>query len=129
MPKKKKAKSKILVIDDDKFLSGIYILTLKKAGFDIELKSNGNTGLRAARKIKPDAIILDVLMPGMDGFQVLRELKDSRSTRDIPVLMLTTLTQSEDRKMGLAEGASAFMTKTTSLPDDVVKKLNELLDL
>ncbi|MFH1047518.1 MAG: response regulator [Patescibacteria group bacterium] len=124
----KTVKRKVLVIDDDEFLAGIYILTLKKAGFDIELQKDGTSGLRVAKKIKPAAIILDVLMPGIDGFQVLRELKENRTTKNIPVLMLTTLSQNEDVEMGLAAGADVYLTKTTSLPNDVVSKLNELLN-
>ncbi len=127
MAKKKESKAKILVIDDDEFLAGIYIMTLEKAGFEIVLEKDGPSGLRAARKQKPDAVILDILMPGMDGFQVLRELKDDKITKNIPVMMLTTLSQREDQEMGLAEGAAVYLTKTTSLPDEVVAELNNLL--
>jgi len=125
MPSKRKLK--ILVVDDDEFMAGIYILTLEKAGFEVVLKSDGVSGLKAAKKLKPDAIILDILMPGLDGYQVLKELKDSRVTRNIPVMMLTTLSQPEDRQMGIEGGADVFLTKTTTLPDDVLSKLNEII--
>lgn len=118
---------KILVIDDDRFLAQIYILTLKKVGYEVLLMENGIDGLEAAKKEKPDAIILDILMPGIDGFQVLRELKKSEKTKDIPVIMLTSLSQKEDEEMGMRGGAQAFLTKSTTLPDDVVKQLKKLL--
>jgi len=118
---------KILVIDDDRFLAQIYILTLKKVGYEVLLMENGIDGLEAAKKEKPDAIILDILMPGIDGFQVLRELKKNDKTKDIPVIMLTSLSQKEDEEMGMRGGAQAFLTKSTTLPDDVVKQLKKLL--
>lgn len=121
-------KGKILVIDDDRFLAQIYILTLKKAGFEVILMDDGAAGLDAAGKEKPDAIILDILMPGMDGFQVLRELKKNDKTKDIPVIMLTSLSQKEDEEMGMRGGAEAFLTKSTTLPNDVVRQLKKLLD-
>ncbi len=128
MAKKKEAstKGKILVIDDDRFLAQIYILTLKKVGYEVILMENGTLGIEAAKKEKPDAIILDILMPGMDGFQVLRELKKSDKTKDIPVIMLTSLSQKEDEEMGMRGGAVAYLTKSTTLPDDVVKQLKKL---
>lgn len=126
--KKTEAKRvKILVIDDDRFLAQIYILTLKKVGYEVILMENGTVGIEAAKKEKPSAIILDILMPGMDGFQVLRELKKSEKTKDIPVIMLTSLSQKEDEEMGMRGGAEAYLTKSTTLPDDVVKQLKRLL--
>ncbi|MEA3248804.1 MAG: response regulator [Patescibacteria group bacterium] len=129
MPLKKKAakKTKILVIDDDRFLAQIYILTLKKVGYEVLLMENGTDGIEAAKKEKPNAIILDILMPGIDGFQVLRELKKSEKTKSIPVIMLTSLSQKEDEEMGMRGGAEAYLTKSTTLPDDVVKQLTKLL--
>jgi DNA-binding response OmpR family regulator len=128
MPKKpsKPRKGKILVIDDDRFLAQIYILTLKKVGYDVDLMENGPDGIAAAKKGKPDAIILDILMPGMDGFQVLRELKKGKNTKNIPVIMLTSLSQAEDEEMGLRGGAIAYLTKSTTLPDDVVKEIDKV---
>lgn len=120
-------RGKILVIDDDRFLAQIYILTLKKVGYEVILMENGTVGIEAAKKEKPNAIILDILMPGMDGFQVLRELKKSEKTKDIPVIMLTSLSQKEDEEMGMRGGAEAYLTKSTTLPDDVVKQLKRLL--
>jgi DNA-binding response OmpR family regulator len=127
MPKENnKIAKKILVIDDDDFLAGIYILTLKKVGYEVILEDNGTSGIKIAKKIKPDAIILDVLMPGLDGFQTLRELKTNKETQNIPVIMLTTLSQDEDRNSGLEGGAVAYLTKSTTLPDDVVHELKKI---
>lgn len=119
-------RGKILVIDDDRFLAQIYILTLRKVGYEVLLMENGQDGIDAAKKEKPDAIILDILMPGMDGFQVLRELKKSEKTKGIPVIMLTSLSQKEDEEMGIRGGAEAYLTKSTTLPDDVAKQLKKL---
>lgn len=122
----KKRKLNVLVVDDDEFLAGIYILTLQKAGHDIILVQKGTDGIKAAETRSPDVIVLDVLMPGMDGFQVLRTLKENKSTRDIPVIMLTTLSAPEDIEYGKSLGAVAYLTKTTTLPEDLAQKLDEI---
>jgi len=98
----------VLVIDDDPTARDLVQRALKKEGFRVELASNGQQGLELARKLKPAAITLDVMMPGMDGWAVLSALKADRELADIPVVMLTIV---DDKGIGFALGASDYLTK------------------
>jgi signal transduction histidine kinase/CheY-like chemotaxis protein len=103
-----KGASTVLVIDDDPSVHDVMRRFLSKEGFRAETASGGEEGLRLARELRPDAITLDVLMPGMDGWTVLTALKTDPDLADIPVIMLTIV---DDKNMGYAVGASEYMTK------------------
>jgi PAS domain S-box-containing protein len=98
----------VLVIDDDPAVRNIMLRMLAKEGYMVETAANGAAGLQAARELRPDVITLDVLMPGMDGWEVLSALKDDADLAEIPVVMLTV---ADERSMGFALGASEYMTK------------------
>jgi len=98
----------VLVIDDDPNALDLLGRTLREAGMRVVTASDGEEALNLARTLHPAAITLDVLMPGMDGWEVLRELKGDRETRDIPVIMVT---MTDDRELGYALGATEFLTK------------------
>jgi CheY-like chemotaxis protein len=99
---------KILVIDDDPQVGNLLQQMLTKEGFDVSYADSGEEGLRLAKEIRPDAITLDVLMPGMDGWIVLSRLKAEPELADIPVIVLTML---NDYNMGYALGATEYLTK------------------
>jgi hypothetical protein len=98
----------VLVIDDDPNALDLLGRTLQGAGVRVVTASDGQEALRLAKTLQPAAITLDVIMPGMDGWEVLRELKLDPETRDIPVIMVT---MTDDREMGYALGATEFLTK------------------
>ncbi len=102
---------RILVVDDDRKLAGLIRDYLTPMGYEVELRHNGPDGLAEALATPYTAMILDVMMPGMDGFAVLREL---RKTSDVPVLMLTALGDEADRIVGLEIGADDYLPKTFS---------------
>jgi DNA-binding response OmpR family regulator len=102
---------RILVVDDDRKLAGLIRDYLTPMGYEVELRHNGPDGLAEALAVTYEAIILDVMMPGMDGFAVLREL---RKKSDTPVLMLTALGEEADRIVGLEIGADDYLPKTFS---------------
>jgi two-component system response regulator CpxR len=102
---------RILVVDDDRKLAGLIRDYLTPMGYEVELRHNGPDGLAEALAVSYEAIILDVMMPGMDGFAVLREL---RKKSDTPVLMLTALGEEADRIVGLEIGADDYLPKTFS---------------
>ena len=101
-----------LVIDDEPTAVTFAQNTLESAGFSVAVASNGEEGLAKASMAKPDIILLDILMPGMDGFTFFKELKKSEETKDIPVVILTARKNMEDSFMAL--GAENFITKPTS---------------
>ncbi|MEO5914198.1 MAG: response regulator transcription factor [Luteolibacter sp.] len=102
---------RLLVVDDDRKLAGLIRDYLTPMGYDVELRHNGPEGLAEALASPYEAVILDVMMPGMDGFAVLREL---RKKSDVPVLMLTALGDEADRIVGLEIGADDYLPKTFS---------------
>ena len=102
---------RLLVVDDDRKLAGLIRDYLTPMGYEVELRHNGPDGLAEALASHYQAVILDVMMPGMDGFAVLREL---RKKSDVPVLMLTALGEEADRIVGLEIGADDYLPKTSS---------------
>lgn len=122
-------KAKVLIIDDDAFLSGIYATKLELEGFAVATARDGEEGLKAAFKEKPDLILCDVLMPKLDGFEVLKRLKADPQTKDVPVIMLTNLGQKEDVEKGLEEGATDYLIKAHFVPAEAVAKIKKVLNI
>ena len=106
--------ARILVIDDEPDVLLLCRVNLSHAGYQVLEALDGWSGMELARAERPDLIILDLMLPGMDGMAVLRELADDERTRSIPVLMLTAKTQLEDRERCRDAGAAAFLTKPFS---------------
>ena len=91
----------ILVIEDEEDIADLIAFNLKRNDFHVELALDGLQGLAVARSLRPDLIVLDLMMPGMDGVSLFRELQREEATREIPVIMLTARGQTEDRIAGL----------------------------
>jgi putative two-component system response regulator len=100
----------ILVVDDTKYNLDILVNTLGDQ-YDISVAMNGETALKVAQEAMPDIILLDIMMPGIDGFEVLRRLQDNKATKDIPVIFLSALSEVENKARGFALGAVDYITK------------------
>jgi DNA-binding response OmpR family regulator len=122
-------KAKVLIVDDDAFLSGIYATKLELEGFEVVSARDGEDGLKAAAKEMPDLILLDVLMPKLDGFEVLKRLKTDDAVKAIPVIMLTNLGQKEDIEKGMQEGAVDYLIKAHFVPAEAVDKIKKVLNI
>lgn len=109
---------KILVVDDEVSLQETLSYSLKKEGYEVEVAGDGNTGLELARTYKPDLIILDVMLPGIDGFEVCRILRQETNT---PVLMLTARDDEIDRVVGLEVGADDYLPKPFSMRELIAR--------
>lgn len=120
-------KQKILLIEDDAFIASLMIGTLKLAGFDVNSASDGETGLKKLEKEIPDIILLDLILPGIHGFELLKKLKETDRTKEIPVIIVSNLGSQEEIKKGLKLGADAYLIKAHILPVDLVKKIKEIL--
>jgi PleD family two-component response regulator len=107
----------ILLIDDDPLVRRIVIKTLTAAGYQVTEASSGVEGLAFAKREPPDLILLDLMMPGMDGFEVCKQLRQNSPTANIPVLMLTALDQTEAKVRGLQTGADDYITKPFNLDE------------
>jgi two-component system alkaline phosphatase synthesis response regulator PhoP len=121
------AKPKILVVDDDELLRDLIEFKLRSHGYEVELVEDGEAALEAASASPPDLIVLDGMMPGLDGFQVLQRLSDSGETRDVPVIMLTARRQEQDVVAGLSLGAQDYLVKPF-LPDELVLRIQRILN-
>ena len=105
-------KVKILVVEDDKFLLKVYNHKLTKEGFDVVLATTGEEGVTKAMSEIPDLILLDIILPRKNGFDVLSDLKLNSNTKNIPVIILSNLGQEEDVKTGMELGAIDYLVKT-----------------
>lgn len=112
----------VLVIEDDAHYAHILQEKFEKKGFKVILAENGELGLKAAERKNPDIITLDVMLPIINGFDVLRTLKAQEQTKSIPVIMHTTLGQREDIQKAFDMGCEDYLIKTQSVPEDVVDR-------
>lgn len=122
-----KFKSKILLVEDDKMLADMYITKFSKEGMSVMRAEDGAEGLAMAKKEKPDMILLDIIMPKLDGFAVLRELKKDKDMEKSHILLLTNLGQSEDVEKGRELGADDYFIKANHTPAEIVEKVKYLL--
>lgn len=120
-------KPKILIVEDDAFLAGIYAGKFEKEGFKVVLAQDGELALKTAKKELPDIVLLDILLPKLDGFEVLEQLKADAGLRHIPVILLTNLGQKEDVDRGLKLGAADYLIKAHFMPAETVDKVKKVL--
>jgi len=119
-------KQTILVVDDEKELAALVSLHMKMAGFEVLTAANGEKALELSREEKPDLIILDLMLPKIDGWEVCEQLRQDAVTKDIPVIMLTARTQIEDKLKGFEAGADDYVTKPFS-PRELVARVKRVL--
>lgn len=125
MPQEKK--TKILIVEDDEFLVNIYQTKFEIEGFKVFLAKDGEQALKVAKSKLPDIMLLDILLPKLDGFAVLEELKKDPATKNIPVILLTNLGQKEDVQKGLNLGAADYLIKAHFKPSETVDKVRKVL--
>lgn len=118
---------KILVIEDDPTLNKIYEIKLKSAGFEVIIATNGESGLESAQSFQPDLIILDLLIPRKDGFEVLSELKKNGLTKKIPVLITSNLGEEDNIEKGMDLGAAQYLVKSNSSITELINKIKKLV--
>lgn len=119
---------KILVIEDEKFLKDLLVKRLEETGYTVFHAMDCEEGFKKARDEKPDLILLDLVLPGINGFEFLKEIKkDSSEIKNIPVLILSNLGQSDDIKRGLALGAEDFLIKAHYILPEIVEKIKQTL--
>jgi DNA-binding response OmpR family regulator len=117
---------RILVVDDEDSVRQLFQIMLQHEGYDVLLATNGAEALLTAHREKPDLIILDWMMPVMDGLSALRQLRGDQATRQIPILMLTARQSDTDTTAALVEGADVYLTKPFE-PQEVLSVISRLL--
>jgi len=128
MANTEKTKIHVLIVEDDVFLANIYKTKFDMEGFKVSTSENGEAGLNDVKKKKPDIVLLDILLPKMDGFVVLEKLKADPEVKSIPVILLTNLGQKDDVQKGLEMGAADYLIKAHFKPSEVVEKVRKILN-
>ena len=121
------AKKVILLVEDDEFLAELYATKLNLEGYEVLSAADGKKGLKLAQDKHPALVLLDIILPKLDGFEVLKGLKEDPTTKDIPVILLTNLSQKDEVKRGLDLGAADYLIKAHFMPSEVVKKIKALV--
>ncbi|OGZ18397.1 MAG: hypothetical protein A2Z68_02575 [Candidatus Nealsonbacteria bacterium RBG_13_38_11] len=118
---------KILIVEDDKFLRDLISQKLLKEGFDIVQAVDGEEGVKKIKEETPDLVLLDLILPGIDGFEVLTQMKSDQSLQPIPVIILSNLGQKEDIEKGMKLGATDFLIKAHFTPGEIIDKIKGIL--
>ncbi len=122
-----KAEKRILLVEDDALLVQVLIHALKEDKFDILNIANGLKVLDAAKKFEPAAILLDLILPGLDGFAVLKQLKEDEKTKHIPVVVISNLGEAADVKSALALGAEEYFIKANTQLEKIINFVKKII--
>lgn len=119
--------SKILIIEDDKFLRELIVRKLTAENFEALEAVDGENGLKMLKEGKPDLVLLDLILPGIDGFEVLSRMKNDPALASMPVIILSNLGQREDVERGLKLGAADYLVKAHFTPNEIIDKVKGAL--
>ena len=118
---------RVLLVEDDDFLRDICEIKLRKEGFDVTTSADGLDAFEKIKDIKPQLVLLDVILPGMDGFDILKQTKENIETALIPIIMLTNLGQDDEVRKGLDMGAEDYIIKAHFTVDEIVEKVRSII--
>ncbi|HBG81661.1 TPA: response regulator [candidate division CPR2 bacterium] len=119
---------KVLIIEDDTALAKLYETKFTKEGFTVFIANDGPSGVRLSKENAPDIILLDVMLPLMNGFQVLKKIRKNKDTKKIPVIILTNYGEMDNVTEGFLQGATEFMVKVEHTPEEVVDTVTQILE-
>lgn len=119
--------AKILIVEDDPLISRMYQKIFSFEGYDVEMAGDGEDGWEKIKTIKPTLVLLDIMMPKMNGLQVLEKIKLDPDTKAIPVIMLTNLAGVQDAETALAKGAIKYIVKSEHEPQEITKMVKEIM--
>jgi twitching motility two-component system response regulator PilH len=120
--------AKVLIVDDDELIRQMYQKIFAVNGFDVEVGQDGEEAVAKAGSVNPDIIMLDIMMPKLNGLEALEKLKSDDKTKNIPVIMLTSLTAQQDAQSALAKGAAKYIVKGEYEPKEVVQTVKDYLN-
>jgi len=119
---------KILIIEDDKFLRDLISRKIMMEGYEALEAADGESGVEIAVKEKPDLVLLDLILPGINGFQALEKIKNNQVSSKVPVIILSNLAQKEDIEKGMKMGAVDYLIKAKFTPNEIVGKIRSILE-
>jgi CheY-like chemotaxis protein len=120
-------KKRVLIVEDESHLQKLVASTLEEAGYEVLTASDGEMGLKIIEDQKPDLVLLDLILPKKDGFDVLEYKTSKEGIKDIPVVILTNLEEKFDIERALAYGVRAYLIKANYRPQEILQKINEIL--
>jgi DNA-binding response OmpR family regulator len=120
-------KEKVLIIEDDRFLRELMVRKLKTENFEVIEAEDGAEGLKKIKEEKPDLVLLDLILPEMDGFEVLEQKRKDEEIKNIPVIILSNLGQKEEIDRGLQLGAKDYLIKAQFSPSEIIEKVKLFL--
>ncbi len=118
---------KILVVEDDRFLRELITQKLAREGYDVSEAVDGEDGVKKAEEEKPDAILMDLILPGIDGFEAITKIKEKPDFENTPIIILSNLGQRDDVERGLKLGAVDFLIKAHFTPGEIIEKIEKVL--
>lgn len=118
---------KILLVEDDPFLTEIYTTKLKEAGYAVVLADDGDLALRKVKEEIPDLMLLDIVLPNFNGWEILRKIKSDQSTKQIKVVILSNLGEKDEVEKGINLGAEKYLVKAHYSPSEVIEEIKKIL--
>jgi len=125
--KNKEGRPSILIVEDDKFLRELLVRKLEGADFNISIVVDGQEAFKKIKEELPQLILLDLVLPGLDGYDILKQIKQDPQTGKIPVIILSNLGQAEEVERGLNLGANDYLIKAHFTPDEIIEKIRAVL--
>ena len=117
----------ILLVEDDPFLIDIYTTKMKESGFVVEVASDGESALRKIKEKTPSLVILDIVLPQLDGWEILRQIKSDPKLKKIKIIILSNLGQKEEVEKGVELGATKYLIKAHYTPSQVVEEIKQIM--
>ncbi len=121
------SKPVVLLVEDDKFLRELIIQKLEKEGFEAQAAIEATEAFKLMEEKKPNIVLLDLVLPGMDGFAIMHRIKENPQTSDIAVIILSNLGQKEDQERAMSEGAADYLVKADFTPSEITEKIRNVL--
>jgi DNA-binding response OmpR family regulator len=118
----------ILLVEDDPFVVDIYVTKFKEAGFEIDVAENGDEALRKLKEKKPDLLILDIVLPNIDGWELLKQIRTDLGLEDLKVVVLSNLSQKSEVEKGTEFGVLRYFIKAHYTPSEVVEEIKKILE-
>lgn len=118
---------KVLIVEDDQFLSRMYKKKFEIAGFEVEVAMDGEDGLSKMRTTKPGIVLMDIMMPKLNGLDAIVQAKADSLIKNIPILVLTNLSNTDDAQIAVKNGALGYLVKSDFTPSQIVEKVKDII--
>jgi DNA-binding response OmpR family regulator len=120
--------NKVLLVEDEPYLTDVYNTKLEKSGFKIKLVNDGNKVIEALEEFKPDILLLDIVLPNVDGWEVLKKIEKKEEFKKLPIIILSNLGQKQEVMKGLNLGATKYLIKAHYTPTEIVAEIKKILN-